>query len=62
MKAGSINLKTRDESLKTIEFLTSLYKKQRITTREFTQKVNIALSKLSDERDYSEYLRNIGQK
>jgi hypothetical protein len=58
---GSVNVKEIKEAVKAIELYTSLYKRKRLTTENYIKKVHIALSRLTSQRDYFEYLRNIGQ-
>ena len=58
---GSVNVKEIKEAVKSIELYTSLYKRKRLTTENYIKKVHIALSRLTSQRDYFEYLRNIGQ-
>ena len=60
-KPGSKNVKMINEATKRIETLTSQYKKKRITTENYIKEVHLSLSQMSDERDYVEYLTNIGQ-
>ena len=61
IKAGSTDIKLISETIKSIEFITKLYKKRRMSTEKYIQQMNSHLSKLSNERDYLEYLKNIGQ-
>lgn len=58
---GSVNTKQITESLKAIEVLTSQYKRKRMSTENYIQMMHENLSKLTDERNYWEYLKNIGQ-
>jgi len=58
---GSVNVKEIKEAVKAIELYTSMYKKKRFTTENYIKKVHMALSRLTSQRDYFEYLRNIGQ-
>jgi hypothetical protein len=58
---GSVNVKEIKEAVKAIELYTSMYKRKRLTTENYIKKVHIALSRLTSQRDYFEYLRNIGQ-
>jgi hypothetical protein len=58
---GSKNVKNDKESLKRIDDLTSWYRRKRMNTDDYIREVNIVLSGLSDERNYIEYLSNIGQ-
>lgn len=61
MKPGSKNVKDINKSIKRVESLTDQYKKKRISTENFIKEVHISLSKMTSERDYVEYLSNIGQ-
>jgi hypothetical protein len=58
---GTVNVKEIKEAVKAIELYTSLYKRKRLTTENYIKKVHVALSRLTSQRDYFEYLRNIGQ-
>jgi hypothetical protein len=58
---GSVHVKEIREAVKAIDLYTSLYKRKRMTTEEYIKKVHISLSRLTSERDYIEYLSNIGQ-
>ena len=58
---GSVNVKKITESTTAIENLTSQYKKKRISTEIYIKQVHENLSKLTTQRDYLEYLKNIGQ-
>lgn len=61
MKTGSKNVVATKESIKKIETLTNLFKRKRISEQDYILKVNQNLAKLTDERNYIEYLVNIGQ-
>lgn len=61
MKTGSKNVVAIKESIKNIETLTNLFKRKRISEQDYILKVNQNLAKLTDERNYIEYLVNIGQ-
>lgn len=60
-EVGSVNMKEITESIKTIEILTRRFKRRRMSTQEYLTLMNKSLSKLTRERDYYEYLKNIGQ-
>ena len=60
-EAGTVNVKVIRESIKSIEVHTSLYKKKRITTENYIKALHDSLSKMTTQRDYLEYLKNIGQ-
>ena len=61
MEPGSINVKEINESVNSIEFLTNQYKRKRMSTQAYIQKMHENLSKLTTERNYWEYIKNIGQ-
>ena len=61
MKTGSKNVKIMNESTERIESLTTEFKKKRMTTENYIKEVRLALSKMTSERDYVEYLTHIGQ-
>ena len=61
MKTGTKNVVAKKESIKSIETLTHLFKRKRISEEEYILKVNQNLAKLADERNYIEYLVNIVQ-
>ena len=46
---------------KSIEVLTSQYKKRRMSTQEYIKLVHENLSHLTTQRNYMEYLNSIGQ-
>lgn len=58
---GTVNVKEINESVKTIEMLTSQYKRKRMSTDKYLSFMNESLSKLTSERNYVEYLKHIGQ-
>ena len=60
-EAGTVNVKVIRESIKSIEIHTSLYKKKRITTENYIKALHDSMSKMTTQRDYLEYLKNIGQ-
>jgi hypothetical protein len=61
MKTGTKNVSTIKESTKNIENLTNLFNRKRLSKEEYISRVNKNLANMSDERDYIEYLKNIGQ-
>ena len=61
MKPGSKDTKSVSESNKRIGILTERHKRRRISTENYIKEVHIALSQMANERDYMEYLSNIGQ-
>ncbi len=58
---GSVNTKEITESIKSIEMLTTQYKKKRMSTDKYLSLMNENLSKLTSQRNYAEYLKHIGQ-
>jgi hypothetical protein len=58
---GTINAVKINESIKSIQFLTSQYKRKRIDTENYIKLIHENLSKLTTERNYLDYLKNIGQ-
>lgn len=60
-KTGTKNVAAQKESIKNIETLTELFKRKIISEQDYILKVNQNLAKLADERNYIEYLVNIGQ-
>lgn len=60
-QAGSVNVAKIQESVKSIEVLTSQYKKRRMSTQEYIKLVHENLSNLTNQRNYREYLNKIGQ-
>ena len=60
-EAGSVNVAKIRESIKTIEILTSQYKKRRMNTEDYIKSVHESLSNLTTQRNYIDYLKNIGQ-
>jgi hypothetical protein len=60
-EAGSINVAKIQEATKSIEFLTSQYKKRRMNTEDYIKSVHESLSNLTTQRNYIDYLKNIGQ-
>jgi len=60
-EAGSINTAQIKESVKSIEILTSQYKKRRLNTENYIKLVHENLANLTNQRNYTEYLSNIGQ-
>lgn len=58
---GSINVMNIQESIKSIEMLTKQYKRRRLSTENYIKMVHENLSKLTSQRNYIQYLKNIGQ-
>lgn len=61
MKPGSKDIKNVNDSTKRIELLTARFKRRRMTAENYIKEVHLALSQMSNERDYIEYLTHIGQ-
>ena len=60
-KSGTKNVVAINESIKNIQTLTEQFKRKRLSQDEYVLRVNQNLSKMTDERNYIEYLINIGQ-
>ena len=60
-KTGSVNMAKIQESVKSIEVLTSQYKKRRMSTQDYIKLVHENLSHLTTQRNYLDYLNSIGQ-
>ena len=60
-EAGSVNMVKITESIKAIELLTTQYKRKRMTTESYIKLIHENLSNLTTQRNYVEYLNNIGQ-
>lgn len=60
-KSGTKNVVAIKDSIKNIETLTARFKRKRLTQEQYILLVNQNLSKMTDERNYIEYLINIGQ-
>ena len=58
---GTKNIVARNKSIKNIETLISRYKRKRMSDEEFIRRINQNLASLSEQRNYIEYLQNIGQ-
>lgn len=61
IKSGTKNVVAIKDSIKNIETLTARFKRKRLTQEQYILLVNQNLSKMTDERNYIEYLINIGQ-
>jgi|LakMenEpi03Aug12_release.lakeMendotaPanAssembly.Ray.scaffolds.fasta_scaffold5084394_1 hypothetical protein len=60
-KSGTKNVVAIKESIKNIETLTARFKRKRLTQDQYILLVNQNLANMTNERDYIEYLINIGQ-
>jgi len=58
---GTINVAKIKESVNAIEFLTKQYKRKRMSTEQYIKSVHENLSNLTSQRNYVDYLNNIGQ-
>lgn len=61
MKTGTKNVVAIKEAIENIEMLTSRFKRKRLSKEEYILKVNKNLAMMANERNYIEYLVNIGQ-
>lgn len=59
-EAGSVNVSKIKEATNTIEFLTKQYKRRRMSTESYIKAVHENLANLTTQRNYLEYLKNIG--
>lgn len=60
-EAGTFNyLKTR-EAIRNIEYLTKRFSRSRMSTERYIMEVNQNLANMTTQRNYMEYLKNIGQ-
>jgi hypothetical protein len=57
---GTVNVKVITESVQSVEKLTQMYKRKRLTTESYIKLVHESLSKMTSQRNYWEYLKNIG--
>jgi hypothetical protein len=60
-KTGTKNVVARNQALKNIDSLLTRYKRKRMSDDEFIKRINENLASLSEQRNYIEYLQNIGQ-
>jgi hypothetical protein len=60
-KTGAKNTVAIKNATDRIEKLTELFKRRRLTQDEYVKRVNQSLASMTSERDYIEYLQNIGQ-
>jgi hypothetical protein len=58
---GTFNYLKVHEAIRNIEYLTKRFKRNRINTERYIQEVNQNLANMTSQRNYIEYLRNIGQ-
>jgi len=60
-KTGTKNIAAKNEAIKNIESLVRVYKRRRMSDEEFILRINQNLASISEQRNYIEYLQNIGQ-
>ena len=60
MAIGVKNTVIVKNSIDKIELLTKRFKSKRISYLEYFEEVNKCLSNMTEERDFIEYMRNIG--
>ncbi len=60
MATGSKNIVAIKEATKTIETATALFKSKRISYEDYFTQVTSNLEKMASERDFAEYMKNIG--
>ena len=60
MAVGVKNTVIVKNSIDKIELLTKRFKSKRISYLEYFEEVNKCLSNMTEERDFIEYMRNIG--
>ena len=58
---GTINVVKINESIKSIQFLTSQYKRKRIDTENYIKLIHENLSQLTTERNYLDYLNEMNE-
>lgn len=61
MEPGSLNMAEVKDAIKTIEITTNMYKRKRMSTEKYIKLMHENLIRLTSERNYFEYLKNIGQ-
>jgi hypothetical protein len=60
MKVGVKNTVIVKKSIDKIELLTKRFKNKRMSYLEYFEEVNKCLSDMTEERDFIEYMKNIG--
>lgn len=60
-KTGTKNVSAINEAISNIESLTKVFKRKRMSEEQYIKRVNENLAKMTNERDYIDYLKNIGQ-
>lgn len=60
-EAGTFNYMKTHEAIRNIEYLTKRFKRNRMSTEKYIMEVNQNLSNMTTQRNYLEYLKNIGQ-
>jgi hypothetical protein len=60
-KTGTKDVVAIKTAIKDIQKLTELFKRKRLSQDEYVLRVNKKLASMDSERDYIQYLQNIGQ-
>ncbi len=60
MKIGTKNTVVVTNATNKIDKLTNLFRRKRISYEEYFSEVNICLVEMTTERDFLEYMKNIG--
>lgn len=60
-KTGTKDVVAIKEAIRDIEKLTEMFKRKRLTQDQYVLRVNQKLASMDTERDYLQYLQNIGQ-
>lgn len=60
-KTGTKDVVSIKEAIRDIEKLTEMFKRKRLTQDQYVLRVNQKLASMDTERDYLQYLQNIGQ-
>ena len=60
-KTGTKDVVAIKTAIKDIEKLTEMFKRKRLSHDEYVLRVNKKLASMNTERDYMQYLQNIGQ-
>lgn len=60
MKIGTKNTVVVTNATNKIDKLTNLFRRKRISYEEYFREVNICLVEMTTERDFLEYMKNIG--
>jgi hypothetical protein len=60
-EAGTFDYVKTHEAIRNIEYLTKRFKRNRMTAEKYIIEVNQNLANVTTQRNYTEYLRHIGQ-